>query len=224
MGRKAGVIGSGEVGKTLANGLITHGYDVMIGTNTPSKSAGLKTATGGKAKVGSFAETASYGELVVLAVRGSAAGEALRTAGIDRLQGKTVIDTSNPIVDSPPVNGVLRYFTTLDESLMERLQKIAPGARFVKSFSCAGHRYMVNPDFGGTRPTMFICGNDESAKTGVKEILDLFGWDVEDLGKAEAARAIEPLAMLWCIPGFLRGDWMHAFKLLKPPGGSGGAA
>ncbi len=222
MGMKAGVIGSGVVGKTLANGLIVHGYEVMIGTNDPSKAGALKNATGGRAKVGSFEETASFGELVVLAVRGTAAEGALRGIGEERLRGKTVIDTSNPIADSPPVNGVLRYFTTLDESLMERLQKTAPGVRFVKAFSCAGHRYMVNPDFGGTRPTMFICGNDEAAKTDVMRILDLFGWDVEDLGSAEAARAIEPLAMLWCIPGFLRNDWMHAFKLLKPPSGNGG--
>ncbi|HLB00880.1 MAG TPA: NAD(P)-binding domain-containing protein [Bacteroidota bacterium] len=216
MMKKAGVLGSGDVGRTLAGGLITHGYEVMIGTGNPAKQDELKAATGGRAKVGSFAEAAAFGEIIVLAVKGSAVGEVLRSAGVDRLKGKTVIDTSNPIADSPPVNGVLRYFTTLDESLMERLQKLAPGARFVKAFSCAGHRYMVNPDFGGTRPTMFICGNDEGAKTEVKDILDRFEWDVEDLGKAEAARAIEPLAMLWCIPGFLRNDWMHAFKLLKP--------
>jgi len=224
MGIKAGVIGSGEVGKAIANGLTTHGFDVMIGTNTPSKTGALNTATGGRAKVGTFSETAHHGEIVVLAVKGSAAEEALRGIGAEHLTGKTVIDTSNPIADLPPENGVLRYFTSLDESLMERLQKIIPGARFVKSFSCAGHRYMVNPDFGGTRPTMFICGNDDAAKTDVNRILDLFGWDVEDLGKAEAARAIEPLAMLWCIPGFLRNDWMHAIKLLKPPGGAAGAA
>jgi len=215
---KAGVIGSGAVGRTIAKGLLTHGYDVMIGTNDPSKSDALKDATGGKARVGSFAETASFGELIVLAVKGTAAEDVLRRIGAEKLRGKTVIDTSNPIADSPPVNGVLRYFTTLDESLMERLQKAAPGVRFVKAFSCAGHRYMVNPDFGGPRPTMFICGNDDDAKNGVTRLLHLFGWDVEDLGKAEAARAIEPLAMLWCIPGFLRNDWMHAFKLLKPPG------
>lgn len=220
MGRKAGVIGSGDVGKTLANGLLAHGYDVMVGTNNSARHEELKTATGGKAKIGSFSETASYGEIIILAVKGSAVEEALRSTGVERLRDKTVIDVSNPIADTPPVNGVLRYFTSLDESLMERLQKIAPAARFVKSFSCAGHRYMVNPDFGGTRPTMFICGNHDGAKDDVKEILDRFGWDVEDLGKAEAARAIEPLAMLWCIPGFLRNDWMHAFKLLKPSGRS----
>ena len=215
MGKKAGVIGSGDVGKTLANGLLKYGFEVMIGTNSPAKAGDLRSKTGGKAKVGSFAEAAKFGEIVVLAVKGSAAEDALISIGAENLAGKTVIDTSNPIADAPPVNGVIRYFTTLDESLMERLQKRLPGARFVKAFSCAGHRYMVDPDFKGTRPTMFICGNDEGAKGDVREILEKFGWETEDLGKAEAARAIEPLAMLWCIPGFLRNDWMHAFKVLR---------
>jgi predicted dinucleotide-binding enzyme len=74
---------------------------------------------------------------------------------------------------------------------------------------------MVNPDFGGIRPTMFICGNDEAAKQEVSDILDQFGWDVEDMGGAQAARAVEPLCMLWCIPGFRKNQWGHAFKLLK---------
>ncbi|HLF14461.1 MAG TPA: NAD(P)-binding domain-containing protein [Bacteroidota bacterium] len=216
MAGKAGVIGSGDVGKTLANGLIRYGYDVMIGTNNPSKHEDLRLKTGGKAKIGTFTETAKFGEIVVLAVRGSVAEAVIGAIGAEYLEGKTVIDTSNPIAEAPPVNGVLRYFTNLDESLMERLQKRVPGARFVKAFSCAGHKYMVDPDFGGTRPTMFICGNDDDARKEVREILDAFGWETEDLGKAEAARAIEPLAMLWCIPGFLRNDWMHAFKILRP--------
>lgn len=219
MNRKAGVIGSGDVGKTLANGLIKYGYDVMIGTNNFAKHEELRTKSGGKAKIGSFTEAAKYGEIVVLAVKGSALEAALGTMGPENLKGKTVIDASNPIAETPPVNGVLRYFTTLDESLMERLQKRVPAAHFVKAFSCAGHKYMVDPDFGGTRPTMFICGNEDGAKKEVKEILDKFGWETEDLGKAEAARAIEPLAMLWCIPGFLRNDWMHAFKVLRPRSG-----
>jgi predicted dinucleotide-binding enzyme len=98
---------------------------------------------------------------------------------------------------------------------MERLQKIAPTANFVKSFSCVGNALMVNPQFPGGKPSMFICGNDEQAKATVCEILNQFGWDTEDMGKVEAARAIEPLCMLWCIPGFLRNDWNHAFKMLK---------
>ena len=74
---------------------------------------------------------------------------------------------------------------------------------------------MVNPHFQGGKPTMFICGNDAAAKKTVEGILDQFGWEFEDMGKATAARAIEPLSMLWCIPGFLRNQWVHAFKLLK---------
>ena len=125
-----------------------------------------------------------------------------------------MIDTTNPIADAPPVNGVLRFFTDLDDSLMERLQREFPDARFVKAFNSVGNARMVDPEFAGGRPTMFICGNDEPAKATVTEILDQFGWDVADMGKAEAARAIEPLCMLWCIPGFLRNEWTHAFALL----------
>ena len=98
---------------------------------------------------------------------------------------------------------------------MERLQKKAPEAYFVKAFSCVGNGVMVDPDFGDTKPTMFICGNHSAAKEKVVEILTQFGWETEDMGGAEAARAIEPLCMLWCIPGFKQNQWTHAFKLLK---------
>jgi predicted dinucleotide-binding enzyme len=215
MSQRIGVIGSGIVGQALANGFIKHGYDVMIGTNNASKHAELKEKTSGKAAVGTFEATAKFGDIVVLATKGTAAEVVLKSAGIANLKGKTVIDTTNPIADAPPINGVLKFFTSLDDSLMERLQKLAPEANFVKSFSCVGNVFMVNPDFGGVKPTMFIAGNSDTAKTEVKTILDQFGWDIEDMGKAEAARAIEPLCMLWCIPGFLSNSWMHAFKLLK---------
>jgi predicted dinucleotide-binding enzyme len=139
----------------------------------------------------------------------------MKAAGLANLKGKTVIDTTNPIADAPPVNGVLRFFTSLDDSLMERLQKFAPAVNFVKSFSCIGNAFMVNPDFHGVKPTMFICGNHDGAKAEVRKILDQFGFEVEDMGKVEAARAIEPLCILWCIPGFLSNSWTNAFKLLK---------
>lgn len=215
MSRKIGIIGSGVVGQVLANGFIKHGYDVMIGTNTASKRDELKSKTNDKAKIGSFAETAKFGEIIVLATKGTAAEAALRSAGIASLKDKTVIDTTNPIADAPPVNGVLKYFTSLEDSLMERLQRLAPDAHFVKSFSCIGNAFMVNPDFKGVKPTMFICGNHDSAKAEVRAILDQFGHEVEDVGKVESARAIEPLCILWCIPGFLTNNWMHAFKLLR---------
>jgi len=150
----------------------------------------------------------------VLAVTGKAAAEALRSAGVGNLTAKTVIDATNPVADAPPVNGVLKLFTSHDESLMERLQREFPSANFVKAFNSVGSALMVNPQFKGGKPTMFICGNSEAAKKSVGGILDQFGWEVADMGSAEAARAIEPLCMLWCLPGFLRNEWVHAFKLL----------
>jgi predicted dinucleotide-binding enzyme len=215
MSKKIGVIGSGMVGVALANGFAKHGHQVMIGTRDPKKHEDLKSNTGGKAKVGDFAEATRFADIVVLAVKGTAAEDAVKTTGPAALKGKTVVDATNPISEAPPVNGVIEYFTPANESLMERLQKLAPEANFVKSFSSVGNALMVNPDFGGEKPTMFICGNNDTAKGEVRAILDQFGWEAEDMGKAEAARAIEPLAMLWCIPGFLRNEWTHAFRLLK---------
>src|SRR5262249_61404132 len=155
-----------------------------------------------------------FGEVVVLGVKGAVALEALRAAGTANLAGKVVVDATNPIADVPPSNGVLKFFTTLDESLMERLQREFAAARFVKAFNSVGHAFMVDPRFAGGKPTMFICGNDEAAKKTVAGILDQFGWDTSDMGGAEAARAIEPLCILWCIPVFLRNQVGHAFKLL----------
>ena len=211
---KVGVLGSGDVAKTLASGFLKHGHEVMMGTREPTK---LKEWAGKnpKGKVGSFGDAASFGGLVVLAVKGSASAEALRAAGASNLSGKPVIDATNPIADAPPVNGVLRVFTSLDEALVERLQREFAGAKFVKAFNSVGAALMVNPELKGGRPTMFICGNDEGAKKTVTGILEQFGWETADMGKAEAARAIEPLCILWCIPGFLRNDWTHAFKMLR---------
>ncbi len=210
---KVGVLGSGDVGKILAAGFAKHGYEVMIGSRTPAK-LGEWATSNPKVAAGTFADAAKFGELIVLAVKGKVALEALSLAGDRNLTGKTVIDATNPIDDAPPVNGVLRFFTNLDESLMERLQKKFPDAYFVKAFNSVGSAGMVNPQFKGGKPTMFICGNDDMAKKSVTQVLEQFGWETADMGKAEAARAIEPLCMLWCIPGFLRNEWTHAFKLL----------
>lgn len=212
---KIGILGSGDVGKALANGFIKHGYEVMVGTRTPEKLSAWKAQAGPRGRVGNFAETAAFGDLIVLAVKGAIAKDTLQMAGVTNLKGKTIIDTTNPLAETPPEKGVLKFFTTLDHSLMEQLQAAFPEACFVKAFSSIGNALMVNPDLGGIKPTMFICGNDAAAKQAVSKILDLFGHEVEDLGGVEAARAIEPLCILWCIPGFLRNDWRHAFKLLK---------
>jgi 8-hydroxy-5-deazaflavin:NADPH oxidoreductase len=210
---KVGILGSGQVAQTLGTGFLAHGHEVTLGTRDASKLEEWAAQNPG-GRVGSFSDAASFGEVVVLAAKGSAAADVLRAADPANLAGKPVLDTTNPIADAPPANGVLSFFTDLDDSLMERLQREFPDARFVKAFNSVGGARMVDPDFAAGRPTMFICGDDEPARATATEILDQFGWDVADMGTAEAARAIEPLCILWCIPGFLRNEWTHAFALL----------
>ena len=180
---KIGILGSGQVGEVLAGGFLKHGHDVMRGSRDPAKLGGWKEKAGPKASVGTFAETAKFGDILVLAVKGTAAEAALDQAGAGNLEGKVILDATNPIADEPPQNGVLRYFTGPNDSLMERLQTRFPKAKLVKCFSSVGS--------------------------------PRFGWDTEDMGGVESARAIEPLCMLWCIPGFTQNRWTHAFKLLK---------
>jgi hypothetical protein len=205
--KKVGIIGSGAVGKTLAKGFIAIGYDVMLGSRDLSKVNDVEGA-----KSGSVEDTVDFAPLLVLAVKGSAALKAIANCNVD---GKIIFDTCNPSADKPPVNGILEFFTAQNDSLGEQLQKAYPKAHFVKCFNSVGSDFMVNPDFGGTKPTMFICGNDDGAKSTAKGILDAFGWETEDMGVIEASRAIEALCMLWCIPGFISNSWNHAFKLLK---------
>lgn len=214
--KKVGILGSGIVGQTLANGFLKYGYEVMVGTRDLTKLTEWKENAGEKGQIGSFSDSAAFGSILVLAVKGSIAINALEMAGDDNLKNKTIIDATNPIADAPPDNGVIKYFTGPNQSLMEQYQETYPNAHFVKAFSCIGNAKMVNPDYHGQKPTMFICGNNADAKTEVSSILDLFGFDIADMGSIEAARAIEPLAMLWCIPGLINNQWDHAFKLIKP--------
>jgi 8-hydroxy-5-deazaflavin:NADPH oxidoreductase len=211
---KIGVIGSGDVARTLANGFLGHGHEVTIGTREPSKLADWAQQNP-KGHVGSFADAARFAEVAVLAVKGTVALDAVRLAGPANLEDKPTIDACNPIAEAPPKNGVLKFFTSGEDSLLERLQREFPRVRFVKAFNSVGAASMVNPKFAGGPPTMFICGSDDGAKKTVSTILEQFGWESADMGKVEAARAIEPLCMLWCIPGFLHNDWVHAFKLLR---------
>jgi len=211
--KKVGIIGSGIVAKTLGSGFLAKGYDVMLGSREAGKLDDWK-AENSKGHTGTFEDAAAFGDIIVLSVKGSAASDAIELAGVQNFNGKTVIDTTNPSAVVPPENGVLRFFTNLDESLMEMLQERFPAAHFVKAFNSIGSAFMVDPKFS-EKPTMFICGNNVAAKQDVSHILGQFGFDVEDMGKDTAARAIEPLSMLWCIPGFLNNQWNHAFRLVK---------
>ena len=212
--KRFGVLGSGDVGQALAKGLASNGYTVRIGTRSPGKLAKFAKSTG--ITEGTFEQVAKWAEAAVLAVLGKAALDAVELAGPGNLRGKLVIDTTNPISDEPPEDGVIRYFTGPNESLMERLQAAYPEIKFVKAFNSVGSSLMVHPTLSGGPPTMFYCGNDARAKTMVDHLIEQFGWEGADMGGVVAARALEPLAQLWCIPGFRENEWMHAFRLLRP--------
>lgn len=203
-----GILGSGIVGVTLANGLSRVGYQVSVGNRKGT------TVDNWDGEIGTYKQVVAKSDLVILAVKGSAAIEVVQSLAPE-LISKTVIDTTNPISDKPADEGVLSYFTSLDDSLMERLQLAVPKANFVKAFNSVGNAYMVNPDFQGAKPIMFICGNDAAAKIEVAAILKKLGWISEDFGGVKSARAIEPLCILWCLPGFLRNEWSHAFTMLR---------
>ena len=210
---KIGIIGSGNVAQSLARGFLKYDYDVMLGTGHPEKLGDFIREHRG-VTIGSFKEAAVFGKILVLAVKGSVA-ESTTKEICDAMAGKTVIDATNPIDQQPPEDGVLHFFTTYNGSLMERLAVAAPKAKFVKAFNSVGAAAMVNPNFGGIRPTMFICGDSSDAKKEATTILGQFGWETEDMGSAKAARAIEPLCLLWCIPGYTKNDWYHAYKVLR---------
>jgi predicted dinucleotide-binding enzyme len=212
---RVGVFGSGIVGQTLGAGFVKHGHQVMMGTRTPldQEVQDWLAKTPGAA-AGTFAEAARFGELVVLAVLGRVVDKVVQLAGPENLTGKTVIDTTNPIAEAPPVNGVLQFTTGPNESLGEKVQALLPRAHVVKAFNSVGSVRMVDPHYEQGTPTMFLCGDDEAAKAQVGEIIGQFGWEPFDCGGILAARALEPLCMLWCIPGLLHDQWTHAFKVL----------
>jgi hypothetical protein len=208
-----GIIGSGVVAQTLAAGFLAHGHGVMLGTRDPRQLDPFVAGHPG-VRVGSTAQAAAFAQVAVLAVKGSAALQAARDAA-PHLDGKTVLDTTNPIADAAPVEGVLAFFTGPNQSLLESLQHEFARVRFVKAFNSVGSARMVDPHFQGGAPTMFIAGDDPAARAEAAALVTAFGWEVADMGAAIAARAIEPLCMLWCIPGFRENSWTHAFKLLR---------
>lgn len=215
-----GIVGSGDVGLKLADGLIEHGHSVKVGTRDITKKqvvewASKHTREGGSASVGSFAEAASFADdVIVLSTSWSGTSNAIRLAGPSNFAGKVVIDTTNPLDFSkglPP-----RIAVGFTDSAAEINERLIPKAKIVKAFNIVGNPHMVHPDFPGGPPTMFICGNDEESKKMVTEkILIPFGWETIDIGGLEGARLLEPLAMLWITYYFRTGTGNHAFKLLR---------
>jgi 8-hydroxy-5-deazaflavin:NADPH oxidoreductase len=212
---RVGVLGSGEVGRRLAEGFSARGHAVMIGSRDPSK-AELRdwlSGDGSGVEAGSFEQAAAHGELIVLAVLGSAAEEAIADAGPDNFRGKIVIDAMNPLDFSggfPP-----KLSISGEDSLGERVQRALPDARVVKAFNTIGNPYFVDPSFSEGQPTMLIAGDDQEAKDTVRDVLTDFGWsDTVDIGGIEGSRELEAICIVWVKIGGARGAWDHGFRLL----------
>jgi hypothetical protein len=213
---KVGVLGTGSVGKALGQGFVALGHEVKMGGRSARNESALAWAreAGPKASAGTFADAAAFGEVVVLATLGVANKEVLRSAGPERLAGKVVIDTTNPLDFSggmPPKLAIAG-----NDSGGEQVQKLLPGARVVKAFNTVGSPLMFRPDLPGGPPDMFIAGNDEDAKKTVTGILKDFGWGaVHDLGGIEASRHLEAMCLVWVLSAARGGTWNQAFKLLR---------
>lgn len=213
---KVGILGSGEVGRKLADGFIELGHQVKLGSRDPNQSKitdWINKHDKEKASSGTFAETASFGELVVLATLWEGTAEAIRLSNSENLAEKIVIDVTNPLDFSKGMPPSLALGHT--DSGGETVQRMLPNSKVVKAFNIVGNPHMVHPDFPGGKPTMFICGNDEASKKIVKDdILSKFGWETIDIGGIEGSRTLEPLALLWILHYFRSGNGNHAFKLL----------
>jgi NADPH-dependent F420 reductase len=209
---RIGILGSGDVGRALAQGFAGLGHDVKIGSRDPQKLAEFAAGAGERVSTGTFEEAARFGDIVVLATLGVATAEAIRLAGEQHFDGKVVIDTTNPLDFSqgaPP-----RLSVGHTDSLGEQVQRQLPSAKVVKAFNTVGNALMVHPQLP-LAPDMFLCGNDADAKKIVSQICEHFGWVPVDLGGIEAARYLEPMCMVWVIFGFRTNTWGHAFKLLR---------
>lgn len=213
---KIGIIGSGEVGRKLADGFIELGHHVKIGSRDPNQSKitdWINKHDKEKASSGTFAETASFGELVVLATLWEGTADAIQLSNSKNLTNKIVIDVTNPLDFSKGIPPTLAVGH--NDSGGETVQRLLPDSKVVKAFNIVGNPHMVHPDFPDGRPTMFICGNDEASKKIVTDdILSKFGWETIDIGRIEGSRVLEPLALLWILQYFKTGNGNHAFKLL----------
>jgi 8-hydroxy-5-deazaflavin:NADPH oxidoreductase len=217
---KIGILGTGDVGRTLANGFLATGHQVMMGSREASnekvlawaKEAGAGPTSGSGASTGTFADAAKFAEVVVLAVSWLGAENALQMAGAESLSGKVVIDAINPLALG--ARG-LELAIGHTDSAGEQVQRWLPGARVVKAFNSVGYAQMFKPEFAGGPPDMFICGNDDAAKKTVTDILMSFGWSTIDIGGIEGARLLEPLCMLWITYATRAHSHSHAFKLLR---------
>jgi predicted dinucleotide-binding enzyme len=208
---RIGVLGTGDVGKAFANGMLLLGHDVMLGGREAAgeHAARWSAAAGPRASHGAFADVAKYGEMLFLATHGMAAEAALALAGPPNFAGKILVDATNPLEGVPPSLAIVG-----NDSLGERVQKLLPEAKVVKAFNTVGNTLFVHPKLS-SKPDMFIAGNDDAAKAEVAKLCEDWSWGVIDLGGIESARLCEALAMVWITNGFHNNAWSVAFKMIS---------
>jgi 8-hydroxy-5-deazaflavin:NADPH oxidoreductase len=210
-----GILGTGDVGRALGKGFISLGHTVKMGARDARNEKALAWAreVGANASAGTFADAASFGDIVVLATLGVANEGAISMAGRDKFNGKVLIDTTNPLDFSggmPP-----KLAVSGNDSGGERVQRLLPDAHVVKAFNTVGNAFMFRPEFPGGPPDMFIAGNSNEAKERVSGILNEFGWGVVDVGGIECSRYLEAMCLVWVLAASRAGNWNQAFKLLK---------
>ena len=224
---KISILGTGIYGKTMAERFISDGDEVMIGTrnveetltkNNPDARGSRPFKewykNNSKIKIGTFADTAKFGEIIILATFGNATKNAIDLAGKENFEGKIIIDTTNPLDISK--GGLPEFTATPGNSLGEQIQRQIPKAKVVKAFNQMGVAIVVNPKREEGDPVMFIAGNDESAKKKVSMIATKWGWkDIVDYGDISESFWLESLAMIWIYYAFKNNSLCHAFKLLK---------
>lgn len=209
---RVGILGSGDVAKSLGRGFLKENHEVMLGSREPAKLADWVRENGKGASSGTFSETVQFGELVVIAVNGVKAVDAIRLAEVGNFKGKVVIDATNPLDMS---GGVPRLVGGLGSSSGELIQQALPGALVVKAFNTVGNAHFYKPDFPDGPPSMFICGDNAEAKERVSRICKDFGWSPIDVGGIGLSHYLEATAMVWIITAFAGGHWNQAFKLLR---------
>jgi predicted dinucleotide-binding enzyme len=223
---KVGIIGSGIVGQTIGGKLAERGEDVILGTRTPDNLSDKRgqgrsleewlMATGGKARVATFAEAAEHGEIVINATSGTGSIEALELAGEQNLKGKILIDISNALDFSRGMPPTLTVCNT--DSLGEQIQRAFPEVKVVKTLNTMNAYVMVDPaKVAGGDHDLFVSGNDASAKARVIELLEhWFGWrTVIDLGDITTARGTEMLLPIWVRLLGALGTPMFNFKIAR---------
>jgi len=213
---RVGILGSGDVGRALGKGFASRGHDVKIGSRSPESETIQKwlKETKGRVSSGTFADAAAHGEVVVIAVLGEAVEKAIDLAVPKNLDGKVVIDATNPLDFSKGMPPGLFVGTT--DSLGELIQRKVPKAHVVKCFNIVGNVNMVDPKVPGGPPDMIIAGNDADAKEKVTGILKEFGWPgAIDAGGIDGSRWLEAMVPLWVRVCNSVGTWNVAWKALR---------